>query len=87
MRRLCFCLAFLGLTALPARPAPAPAPVAVAKVIKALPQFLDQQGQSALSPSLFDRDAYQACLRKHPSERTACAWPCSGRPAAWIGAG
>ncbi len=80
MRRLCLCLAFLGLTALPARPAPAP--VAVAKVIKALPQFLDQHGQTALSPSLFERDAYQAWLRKHPSERTglrlAVQWKARG---------
>ena len=41
------------------------------KVIKALPQFLDAQGRSALSPSLYDRDAYQAYLRKHPGERAA----------------
>ena len=41
------------------------------KIIKALPQFLDGQGRSALSPSLFDRDAYQAYLRKHPAERKA----------------
>jgi hypothetical protein len=41
------------------------------KVIKTLPQFLDAKGRSALSPSLFDRDAYQAYLRKHPAERTA----------------
>jgi hypothetical protein len=39
------------------------------KVIKALPQFVDAQGRSALSPSLYDRDAYQAYLRKHPAER------------------
>lgn len=35
------------------------------RVIKVLPFFLDQQGQIAKSPSLFDRDAYQAELRDH----------------------
>jgi hypothetical protein len=52
------------------------------KIIKALPQFLDAQGQSAISPSLFDRDAYQAYLRKHPGERKALQlavqWKASG---------
>jgi hypothetical protein len=48
------------------------------RVIKVLPQFLDLQGQHAISPSLFDRDAYQAHLRKHPEEvsgvRYAVQW-------------
>ncbi len=35
------------------------------RVIKVLPLLLDQQGRTALSPSLFDRDAYQAELRQH----------------------
>src|SRR4051812_3027148 len=38
------------------------------KVIKVLPEFLDLQGRHALAPSLYDRDAYQAHLRKHPGE-------------------
>jgi hypothetical protein len=37
-------------------------------VIKVLPFFLDQQGQIAKSPSLFDRDAYQLYLREHTNE-------------------
>jgi hypothetical protein len=41
------------------------------KVLKVLPHFLDQQGRHALSPSLFERDAYQAHLRKHPAEVSA----------------
>jgi hypothetical protein len=41
------------------------------KVIKVLPHFLDQQGRHTLSPSLFDRDAYQAVLRDHPEQRSA----------------
>jgi hypothetical protein len=67
MRRVCFCLAMLCLMTMGARTVGA----ADGKVIKALPQFLDAQGRSALSPSLFDRDAYQAYLRKHPGERAA----------------
>jgi hypothetical protein len=35
------------------------------RVCKVLPFFLDQQGRAAQSPSLFDRDAYQAELRQH----------------------
>ena len=52
------------------------------KVIKALPQFLDAKGRSALSPSLYERDAYQFYLRHHPAERTALQlavqWKASG---------
>lgn len=38
------------------------------KVIKVLPHLLDQAGRHSLSPSLFERDAYQAVLRKHPEK-------------------
>lgn len=41
------------------------------KVVKVLPFFLDQQGRKAKSPSLFDRDAYQAYLRNHTNEVSA----------------
>ncbi len=41
------------------------------RVIKTLPLFLDLQGHDALSPSLFDRDAYQAYLRQHTNEISA----------------
>jgi hypothetical protein len=47
------------------------AKAAEGKVLKVLPQFLDKQGQSALSPSLYDRDAYQALLRRNPAKRSA----------------
>ena len=40
------------------------------KIIKVLPHFLDRQGRHALSPSLYDRDAYQAVLRKNPDKRS-----------------
>src|ERR1700678_3841260 len=38
-------------------------------VVKVLPQLLDQQGRHALSPSLYERDAYQSHLRKTPTLR------------------
>ena len=38
------------------------------RVHKVLPFLLDQQGRIALSPSLFDRDAYQAQLRAHTNQ-------------------
>jgi len=38
------------------------------KVVKVLPFLLDEQGRIAKSPSLFDRDAYQAHLRLHTNE-------------------
>lgn len=38
------------------------------KVIKVLPHLLDAQGRHTLSPSLYDRDAYQAELRKNPAK-------------------
>jgi hypothetical protein len=41
------------------------------KVVKVLPFLVDQQGRIALSPSLFDRDAYQAQLRQHTNEVSA----------------
>ncbi len=47
----------------------APARGATGSVIKVLPHFLDLKERHALSPSLYDRDAYQAYLRQHPEER------------------
>ena len=46
------------------------APAAIGRVNKVLPHFLDAQGRHSLSPSLFDRDAYQAKLRQHPELRS-----------------
>jgi hypothetical protein len=40
------------------------------RVVKVLPHFLDLQGRHTLSPSLFERDAYQAYLREHPDKRS-----------------
>jgi hypothetical protein len=43
---------------------------ATGRVIKVLPHFMDAQGRVSLSPSLFERDAYQARLRAHPELRS-----------------
>ena len=37
-------------------------------VFKVLPFFLDDQGRTATSPSLLDRDAYQVFLRDHTGQ-------------------
>lgn len=63
MRRLGL---FLFLFLLPASAAPA----APARIIKVLPHYLDREGRHSLSPSLYERDAYQAFLRKTPAERS-----------------
>jgi hypothetical protein len=44
---------------------------ATARINKVLPHYVDLQGRHTLSPSLFDRDAYQAVLRDHPEQRSA----------------
>ena len=49
-----------------ASPAFAAAPV---RLVKVLPHLVDKQGRVALNPSLYERDAYQAHLRKTPAEQ------------------
>lgn len=39
-------------------------------LLKVLPHYLDLKGRHSLSPSLYDRDAYQAYLRDKPEERS-----------------
>ena len=46
------------------------AAAAAGQVLKVLPHYLDLKGRHALSPSLYDRDAYQAQLRKSPEQRS-----------------
>jgi hypothetical protein len=71
MRRLIFILALCCFVS-------AAASAATGRVIKVLPQFLDLKGRHALSPSLYDRDAYQAYLRVHTNDisgmRFAVQW-------------
>jgi hypothetical protein len=40
-------------------------------IVKVLPLFLNLKGQDAISPSLYDRDAYQVYLRAHTNEVSA----------------
>jgi len=40
------------------------------RVVKVLPHYLDLAGRNSVSPSLYDRDAYQAELRAHPEKRS-----------------
>src|SRR5438105_693254 len=55
-----FCMAFVAM----------PSRGATGRVIKVLPHFIDLKGRNSLSPSLYDRDAYQAHLRQHPDQRS-----------------
>jgi hypothetical protein len=59
-----------------------PAAAATGSVIKVLPHLLDLKGQHTISPSLYDRDAYQAYLRTHLTNvtgiRFAVEWKASG---------
>lgn len=59
------CVLLLGLAAgsLPA--------VNGARVSKVLLHYLDEQGRHSLSPSLYERDAYQALLRRQPEKVSA----------------
>ena len=45
------------------------ASAATGRVLKVLPHLLDTNGLHTLKPSLYERDAYQAYLRKHPDDR------------------
>jgi len=45
--------------------------VSPGRIIKTLPLLVDTNGYTALSPSLFDRDAYQAYLREHTNDVSA----------------
>jgi hypothetical protein len=62
------------------------APAATGRVVKVLPQFLDLKGRNSLSPSLHERDVYQAFLRDHTNEcsgmRFNVQWKTKGQPAA-----
>ncbi|MGO8926176.1 MAG: hypothetical protein ACLQU3_04690 [Limisphaerales bacterium] len=62
------------------------AQAATGRVIKVLPQFLDLKGRNSLSPSLFERDTYQANLRDHTNlcsgMRFNVQWTTKGQAAA-----
>jgi hypothetical protein len=42
-----------------------------AQIIKVLPHLLDLKGRHTIHPSLYERDGYQAYLRRQPAERSA----------------
>lgn len=48
----------------------APARAATGRVVKVLPMFLDAKGRTGLSPSLYERDAYQNFLRLNPEKQS-----------------
>jgi hypothetical protein len=65
--RLILWLLLAGVMAAPARDvAVAPVPP---RIVKVLPHLLDKKGRHTLAPSLLERDAYQAVLRKDPSKQ------------------
>ncbi|MDW7980185.1 MAG: hypothetical protein RMH97_06425 [Verrucomicrobiales bacterium] len=57
---------------------------APARIVKVLPQYLDARGRHMLSPSLFERDAYQAILNARPELRggfqLAVQWKAKSAP-------
>src|SRR5438874_9046659 len=65
MRRFGICLGLFCAVAIQLS-----AQAATGRVIKVLPQFLDLEGRNSISPSLYDRDAYQVRLRLHPEQRS-----------------
>jgi hypothetical protein len=66
MRRILMILLLLGPL-----PAAFASDAVTGRVVKVLPLLLDFKGQDAISPSLYDRDAYQAYLRQHTNEISA----------------
>ncbi len=58
-----------------------PARAADQKVIKVLPHLLDKDGAHTVSPSLFDRDAYQSWLKKNPDHQTGVRYDIHWRSA------
>jgi len=63
MRRSLIWLALVGWLA-----AACSVQAAAGRVIKVLPQFLDLKGRNSLSPSLYERDNYQALLRRETNQ-------------------
>jgi hypothetical protein len=80
MRRLFVWLLWAGWLA-----AALSAPAATGRVIKVLPQFLDLKGRNSSSPSLYERDAFQAFLRQHTNQISTVKfniqWRTAGKPA------
>lgn len=73
-RIVCQLLIVLLLAAWPAR-------AADQKVLKVLPHLLDKDGRHTVSPSLFDRDAYQSWLKENPDQQTGIRYDIHWRSA------
>ncbi len=67
MHRICLLLVLLGSLG-SATQTWATETVPTGSIVKVLPLLLNRTGHDALSPSLFDRDAYQFYLRAHTNE-------------------
>ena len=63
MRRALIWLSLVGWVAVALS-----ASAASGRVIKVLPQYLDLKGRNSLTPSLYERDQYQATLRLHTND-------------------
>ena len=74
LRIVCQLLIALLLLAWPAR-------AADQRVIKVLPHLLDKDGAHTVSPSLFDRDAYQSWLKENPDHQTGVRYDIHWRSA------
>ena len=55
-------------------------PAATGRIVKVLPQWLDVRGRHSLTPSLYDRDAYQAYLRAHQDLRSGLRFYIQWKP-------
>ena len=60
----------------------ADADAASGRIKKVLPHYLDLEGRHMLAPSLYERDAYQAHLRRNPAERSALRFDVNWKAAA-----
>jgi hypothetical protein len=80
MRRFLVCCTLVGLLATLSS-----AHAAAGRVIKVLPLFLDLDGKSTVSPSLYERDAYQFQLRQHPEKRCAIRFAIQWKAHAAVG--
>ena len=69
MRVIKFFVLLIFLVALTSK-----AEAASARIKKVLPHFIDSQGRNSLSPSLYERDAYQLLLRNKPDQRAGISF-------------
>jgi hypothetical protein len=81
MRRALIWLSLVGWVAVALS-----ASAATGRVIKVLPQFLDLKGRNSLTPSLYERDLYQATLRVRTNDcsgmRFHVQWKAKDQPTA-----